>query len=56
MSNSDQVTDTNDSPAVAAKPKQAWRPPTLEEVDYTATEVSGLPGVFYDGIGSYSTP
>ena len=27
-------------------PKAPWHPPTLEEVDYSATEISGAGGVY----------
>lgn len=31
----------------ASPPKAPWHPPTLEEVDYSATEASGV-GAIYD--------
>ena len=35
--------------------KRTWAAPTLEEIDYAATEASG-PGAVYDGIGYSGTP
>lgn len=34
-------------PETSSAPKAPWHPPTLEEVDYSATEVSGV-GAIYD--------
>jgi hypothetical protein len=33
-----------------AAPKAPWHSPTLEEVDYSATESGGAGGIFYDGL------
>jgi hypothetical protein len=46
--------DSNDLPVASPAPKRQWHPPTLEEVDYTATEVGGAPGGFIDGVATYS--
>jgi hypothetical protein len=34
------------SPDAGATEKVPWHPPTLEEVDYSATEISGVGGVY----------
>ena len=34
------------SPGSGPAEKAPWRPPTLEEVDYSATEISGVGGVY----------
>ena len=44
----------NEIQASAPQPKRAWCAPTIEEVDYTATEAAGIPGAAYDGLGFYS--
>jgi len=41
------------SPSTSAK--APWRPPTLEEVDYSATEASGVGGVYDFVVYSGST-
>ena len=33
-------------PAADASAKAPWHPPTLEEIDYSATEISGVGGVY----------
>ena len=38
------------------EPKRAWQAPTLEEIDYTATEVVSIPGATIDGGFPYSIP
>jgi hypothetical protein len=48
--------DSNDLPVASPASKRQWHSPTLEEVDYTATEAVGGPGAFYDGPGVYSLP
>jgi len=42
--------------AAPEEPKRTWQTPTLEEVDYTATEVGGPPVPPYDGGATYSIP
>jgi hypothetical protein len=52
----DVTRDSNDLPVASLEPKRQWHPPTLEEVDYTATEAAGTPGAIFDGLAPYSTP
>jgi hypothetical protein len=42
--------------ATSQKLKRAWQAPTLEEIDYTATEVVSIPGSTIDGGFPYSIP
>jgi hypothetical protein len=41
--------------AAASSPKAPWHPPTLEEVDYSATEATGVGGVYDFTVYSGST-
>lgn len=36
------------------EPKQPWHPPTIEEVDYTATEAGAGFSAIYDGPYTYT--
>jgi hypothetical protein len=47
------IRDTVENPATSAK--APWQPPTLEEVDYSATEASGVGGVYDFVVYSGST-
>jgi hypothetical protein len=39
-------TGTETARPADASPKAPWHPPTLEEIDYSATEVAGVGGVY----------
>jgi len=43
------------TPDTDSAPKAPWHPPTLEEVDYAATEASGAGGVYDFTVYSGST-
>jgi hypothetical protein len=43
------------APPAGAQEKAPWHPPTLEEVDYSATEASGVGGVYDFVVYSGST-
>ena len=46
---------TNPTPDPESNAKEPWQPPTLEEVDYSATEASGVGGVYDFVVYSGST-
>jgi hypothetical protein len=50
----DQELRVNDPSTPEAPGKRPWHPPTLEETDYTATELGGV-GIYYDGFGYSNT-
>jgi hypothetical protein len=45
--NSNDIRQTEAAPGSGAGAKAPWHPPTLEEVDYSATEAAGV-GAVYD--------
>ena len=45
----------NTTPETEPSAKAPWQPPTLEEVDYSATEASGVGGVYDFVVYSGST-
>jgi hypothetical protein len=43
------------TPEAVSAPKAPWHPPTLEEVDYSATEATGAGGIYDFTVYSGST-
>jgi hypothetical protein len=46
MSDQPNTTDASRPDSDTTRAKAPWHPPTLEEVDYSATEASGTGGVY----------
>jgi hypothetical protein len=55
MSEQSNPTDATQADPEATRAKAPWHPPTLEEVDYSATEFTGAGGVYDFTLYSGST-